>query len=101
MTDKEKLEKLKAKYADMEKHYTKRINDLENELTRAAEGKGIGKKALVEVTIDGQYALVTRNVQQWMMIKAKQCEELFNQNVHMQKMLGVKPSPTQEYKWEK
>jgi len=77
-----RIEQLEAKLKekdDMVKTLSKMVDDLRDEITRAAKGKGFTKKGLVEVKIDGQYAYVTSNAQKWMAAKAKQCEEMFKE----------------------
>jgi len=77
-----KIELLEAKLKEKDgtiKTLSKLVDDLRDEITHAAKGKGFTKKGLVEVKIDGQYAYVTSNAQKWMAEKARQCEELFKE----------------------
>jgi len=77
--------KLKEK-DDTIKTLSKLVDDLRDEITRAAKGRGFTKKGLVEVKIDGQYAYVTSNAQRWMAAKAKQCEELFKESLRYKRI---------------
>jgi len=78
----DKIAQLEAKLVKRDQAITdlsKLVDDLRDEITRAAKGKGFTKKGLVEVKIDGQYAYVTSNAQKWMAEKARQCEEMFKE----------------------
>ena len=84
-----KLLKLQQEFNDYKKQANHNIEQLQDELTKAAAGKGVSKKGMVEVTIDGTAAYVTKNAQRWMLAKAQQVEFMFNENQRLEQLLEM------------
>ena len=80
-----KIEELKQELAEYKQKANKKIHELQDELAKAAAGKGVSKKGMVEVTIDGQLAYVTKNAQSWMAAKNAQCSEMYQEVQRLQK----------------
>ena len=89
MTTEEKLLNLQQEFNDYAKQANQKIEQLQDELAKDAAGKGVSKKGMVEVTIDGTAAYVTKNVQRWMLAKAQQVEFMFNENQRLEQLLEM------------